>query len=154
MLRKIVLATAITATALPTMVAAQEMSGKAQIAEILGVDGANFTLSELVELDQAVSMNDSETVTRILEENNSDLAAEQVIQGVTPESRQQIAVVYGQDYNVGKAQLAQEAGVEPQNFTLAQLVELNSAIDDNDEDAVQKVLDEAGVEQEAVTLLQ
>jgi hypothetical protein len=152
MKRKLTLSAIAFVAALPAMVLAQE--GKEQIANILGVEANEFTLSELLQMETAASAGDRETVEKILAESNSGLTAEQVIQRVTPENATKLQEVRMSDYNYGKLQIANSIGVDPDYFTLAELVELQDAIDNKDADTVKLMIDRAGLDVTAEQLIQ
>ena len=85
---------------------AAPLASDAQSAALAGVDAGSFTASEVQILTEARRTGDKETAAYILSGTNRKRAAETT--GVTP----------------GKAQLAAAVGVDPANYTLAQLVAL------------------------------
>lgn len=110
-MKKLIATTALVATIAAPAFAG---SGKDQLAALAGVDGANYTIAELVRLDAAQSANDYGTVTLINANANGDtLSTQSSVSG-------------------GEAQLAALAGVESGVYSIAQLNRLNQAIADND----------------------
>lgn len=86
--------------------------GWAQLAATLGVEPGRFTPAELQRLDRALSDNDREEVAFILSGENRRTPNPAEV--VTP----------------GEAQLAAVIGVDPAQYTLAELVALQPASDD------------------------
>lgn len=155
---KITAAALALATALPTMAFAQTDYG--QYAASIGVNADNYTLSELVELDKALRDNDREKANIVLSEAGSELTYEQLQAGMTENGMTMddieaptVAAPEVDTYTGGKEQIAAVIGVDPDDFTLTELVGLKSAVDTGDEDAVQAILDKAGVETTALSLM-
>ena len=89
-----------------------DAAGWAQLAASLGVEPGRFTPAELLRLKEAYSDNDQEEVAFILSGDNRRAA--NPAEAVTP----------------GEAQLAASIGVDPAQYTLAELVALQPTSDD------------------------
>jgi len=136
------------ALALPAIVGAQTM-GKSQLADIIGVEAANFTLAELVELDKAIRDEDEERVEVILEQAGSDVKADALVENLGTAEDYEVSVRTGffdPDYMTGKEVLAENLGVPADAFTLTELVQLQEAVRSNDEESIEQLLVEAGLE--------
>ncbi|TDL86102.1 hypothetical protein [Meridianimarinicoccus aquatilis] len=155
---KITAAALALATALPTMTFAQ--TDNAQYAASIGVNADNYTLSELVELDKALRDNDREKANLVLSEAGSEMTYEQLQAGMTANGMTmsdieapEMEAAEVETYSGGKEQIAAVIGVDAEDFTLNELVGLKAAVDTGDEDAAQAILDRAGVEGTAASLM-
>lgn len=144
------------ATALPTLAAAQATAPDAQYAAQIGVDASKYSLTELVALDKALRDDNRQGANQILSDAGSELTYNDLISNLDANGMT-IADVEVPEVQIdapeGKAQLAASIGVDPEAFTLTQLVALKSAIDTSDEDEVQNILDEVGVDRTALSVM-
>ena len=92
--------------------------GHDQHAALLGVDPALYTEAELIELGVAIRENDSSGIAFVKSR----------AEGV---SASRGAVDYAPNSHQGKDMLARIAGVNPELYTVAELIELGNAIRDN-----------------------
>ena len=150
--KTLTLTAAAIALTVPAMAVAQ-VQGKAQLADILGVEAGNFTLSQLVRLDEAFQQNNENEVRLILEESGSDSSPTELMSGYGDETMMSAASWYTTDYETGKEQIADQIGVPAEEFTLAQLVRLDNAVAEGRETEIDTILDEAGVSMTAGELL-
>lgn len=150
---KLTLTAAALALTVPAMAAAQSQ-GKAQLADILGVEPDRFTLSQLIRLDEALSDNESTEVRLILDQAGSDRDPADLMTGYDADMMTAAGDWYMADYAGGKEQLAETVGVPADEFTLAQLIRLDDAIENNDTTEIGLVLDEAGVDMSPTELTQ
>ncbi len=105
---------ALTATA---GVASAQGAGHDQLAAQLGLNGAQFTTAELTTISDARRDGDRNTVAYFLNHDNR-------------------ATEDASTVSAGKAQLAAQLGVNPTEYTLAELVAADSALrDDNAQNA-------------------
>jgi hypothetical protein len=110
-------AAVLAAIAAPAM--AQSVTpGHALLAAAAGVDAADYSLGQIVRLNQAVREGDATTVNFILSNPQSDVVAA---------ARNNPNFVTD-----GELQLAAKSGVEATGYTLGELVRLNEAVRDGD----------------------
>jgi hypothetical protein len=131
-MRKLFLSTAIGAALLAGAAAAQSVNpGVEQLARIAGVSAEGFTQAQLVRLIDAQRDNDQEEVNFILSQN-----------GVASRADTTGAISTSQ----GADQLSALAGVEPGQFTNAELTRLIEAKRTNDDETVAFILSGANRE--------
>ena len=106
MKRTVLAATLAAVVAVPALADA----GKDQFAATLGVDGNLYTMSELIRLDEAISENDQTTI-RWIEEGGLKASAPEDPAAVSP----------------SEAQLAASLGLDPAQYTSAELAALYTA---------------------------
>lgn len=99
--------------------------GKDQMAAQLGVNAADYTLAQLVRLNTAVQDNDADEIAF-----------------VKAQAAGQIPATAG-SVQPGQAQLAAQLGVNASDYTLAQLLRLETAVKDNDAQEIAFVKAEA-----------
>lgn len=116
-MRKTTMIATVFATLLGGAAFAQTNPGVAQLAGIAGVSPEGFTQAQLIQLIEAQRDGDMDTVDFILSQRGAEVG------------RGDAAAFDG---NAGKAQLAAQAGVNPDDYTLAQLIALTSATTDRD----------------------
>ncbi|WP_330629424.1 hypothetical protein [Thioclava sp. FTW29] len=115
-MKNIVIAAVVALTA-SAGIASAEGAGHAQLAQQLGLNGADFTTAELTSIDEARRDGDNSTVNYFLNHDNRVAAP-------------------AQEVSAGKAQLAAQLGVDPSKYTLAELVTVDSDLrDHNAQDA-------------------
>ena len=99
-------------------------AGTRQIAASLGVSADAFTLAQLIDLQRATEDNDQARIAFILSNGSAP--------GVTVSGRDQVSG--------GKQQLAASIGVNGADFTLAQLIDLQRATEENDQARIAFIL--------------
>lgn len=104
------------ATALTVSLAAPAFAND-QLAQSLGVEPGAYTLSQLIELRSATEDGDWTRVNYIKDNAGADMAS---------------VSTKGSSSNAGTAQLEASLGVEPGTLTTAQLIDLKSALADDD----------------------
>lgn len=116
-MRKTTLIAATFATLLGGAALAQTNPGVAQLAGLAGVSPDGFTQAQLIQLIEAQRNGDDDTVAFILSQRGADVgrAGGDVFGG-----------------GEGKAQLAAQAGVNPADYSLAELIALTSKTTDRD----------------------
>jgi hypothetical protein len=102
-------------------------AGTRQLATSLGVSADAFTLAELIDLQRAVEDNDQSRIAFILSHDGDT--------GVTVSGRDGVSG--------GKAQFAASLGVNAADFTLAQLIDLQRATEENDQSRIAFILGNA-----------
>lgn len=107
--------TLIAALALTTVAGAASAAsvnpGTAQLAYQLGVEPGRYSLTELVQLEQAKRDQDVQAIAQILGQSGASASSKSAV-GVSGE---------------GKAQIEAQLGVEPGRFTLAELSQIREA---------------------------
>lgn len=93
---------------------AQTNPGVAQLAGLAGVSADGFTQAQLIQLIEAQRDGDTDTVNFILSQRGADVGR---------------ADTAGFGSSAGKAQLAAQAGVNPDDYSLAELIALTSNAD-------------------------
>lgn len=111
-------------TALVLAVAAPAFASE-QLAAQLGVDAADYSTAQLVELKSAVEAGDSWHIARIKAEARGTDAAFSTKSGPS----------------AGQVQLAAQLGVDANAYTLSELTKLKSAVENNDASEIRAVLD-------------
>jgi hypothetical protein len=146
------------ATVLPATALAQT-AGTAQLAAQIGVDPNRFSAVELTELRAELEDGNRVGVNLILDEAGSDLTYDQLIAGIRENSVDLSGVTDGigatggtADDAAGKEQIAGALGVDPDAFTLNQLVQLQAAVDNGEDNVIRDILSDAGVDETVLTV--
>lgn len=143
------------AAALPATAFAQA-AGTAQIASQIGVEAERYSAAELVQLRKDLRDGNREGANLILSEAGSDLTYDQLSAGIRDRGidlgLETGNVTDAVPETTAKEQLAGPLGVDAADFTLTQLVDLRSAVDNGDESEIRAILSEAGVDRSAVSV--
>ncbi|WP_330629566.1 hypothetical protein [Thioclava sp. FTW29] len=109
---KNVLIAAVVALSASAGIASAESAGHAQLAAQLGLNGADFTTAELTNIRDAKINGDTQTANYFLKHENRTSENTSVSQG--------------------KAQLAAQLGVDASKYSMAELVSMSTADDDQE----------------------
>jgi hypothetical protein len=123
-----------------------------QLAASLGVNPDNFTTAELIQLRSAQEENDQATVDFILsgaDSGSADVAAIQLAFALEDDDRATVnflrnggsEVVSTQSFgSAGGEQLAASLGVDAGDYTVAELIQLRSALDSDEHARARAIL--------------
>ncbi|SLN48800.1 hypothetical protein PSA7680_02523 [Pseudoruegeria aquimaris] len=128
MFKKIALTAVAAALAVPAFAGNPNSPAAIQMSYEAGVTPGIYDVAQLQRLQEAISDNDKEAVAFILSQG-ADTS---------------VNTLDGASVNAGKAQLAAEAGVDPADFTIAQLERLIQAQREEDDEEVRFILSQAG----------
>ncbi|SLN12945.1 hypothetical protein PSA7680_00226 [Pseudoruegeria aquimaris] len=128
MFKKIALTAVAAALAVPAFAGNPNSPAAIQMSYEAGVTPGIYDVAQLQRLQDAISDNDKEAVAFILSQG-ADTS---------------VNTLDGASVNGGKAQLAAEAGVNPADFTIAQLERLIQAQREEDDEEVRFILSQAG----------
>jgi hypothetical protein len=155
--RTLTAAALVFAASLPTFASAQSAPGTAQLAANLGVNADRYSLNELVSLDKALRDDNRVGTNQILTRAGSDLTYDKLKAGIVTDpasvTAPRAAGNNAAAEATAKAQIAGAIGVNPENFTLNELVGLKAAVDEGDYSKVRAIFSRLGIDRSPLSVL-